>query len=147
MKPLTGWPRKGSVLPEVRVWGRETANFRELMDVWRWRRSGGKPAQRPNEYVIERHNDKAYKSNQAHLEYLYRTGHWNVDLPAEVRHAIQWMYRVPQFTSSGLQIVPMLEEQLEDLEWWLEMQRRWRAEEIPYSVPIELRWFDPDMLG
>lgn len=124
MKPLTNWPRKGSVLPELnyanlRWWDR---NY-ELQD------------------VLERFFDTAeewqYRRFQDAMTDNYRDGVPNAGLSPGVVQAIQWMAGTPQFTGRGLQIVPMADEKLAELERWLEAQRNWRSEPIYYALPAE----------
>jgi hypothetical protein len=128
MKPLTGWPRKGSVLPALR--------FQAPYNLTGWQQMvryvAGFDVPVPTKRAIENNLELFYRTNQSITDWEYRHGIDNAGLPENVIQAIQWMAGTPQFTSRGLQIVPMTDEQFDELESELEAQRQWRAEEIPY---------------
>lgn len=112
MKPMEGWPHARSVLHAYNYW----LLFQPRYDS-----------------VIEEVHDFCdftlavdYHEAQAKLEADYRAGLPNVGLPPDVVQTIQWMAGTRMFTGEGLQVVPMTEEQFDQLEHWLKAQREWR---------------------
>jgi len=114
MKPLNGWPRKGSVLAELRVDVRRGLPIDAMLD---WSNAF-------REAVHETWNELWQETLTDH----YRAGVPNAGLSDDVIQAIQRMHGTPQFLShSGLQIVPVAEEELAELDRWLKIEREWRA--------------------
>ena len=146
MKPLTNWPRKGSVLPALNWPPRRDCG---ALSSWQTtvRYMAGLELNAPEQRSLEYDLELFYGANQDYVTWEYRNGFDNAGLREDVVQAIEWMAGTPQFTASGLQIVPMADEQLAELELWLEAHRQWRAEEIPYSTPVEFRHrFNPDII-
>jgi hypothetical protein len=77
--------------------------------------------------MYEAREDDEYRWWQQRMTDSYRSGEPNAGLPPDVVQAIQWMAGTPQFLShSGLQIVPVSDEKLAELERWLKIEREWR---------------------
>jgi hypothetical protein len=138
VKPLTGWPRKGSVASEIPLPWRFNQQWDSFTRVLRW--FAGFGPELPTE-DLDNAAELHYHATQLGMEMDYRRGEPNVGLPREVVQTIQWMAGTPQFLDhSGLQIVPVTDEQKDELERYLADQRRWRAEPIAYSFMVpELR--------
>jgi hypothetical protein len=80
-----------------------------------------------------------YRTEQGWNDWQYRMGIANAGLAPDVVQAIRWMHGTPQFLPvSGLQIVPVTDEQRVELERFLDEQRKWRAEQWWYFLPAEV---------
>ena len=77
MKPLTNWPRKGSVLSEIK--------WDDMPGFGRWQ-------------SIEQFTELFYRVNQDYMTWEYRHGKPNAGLSPDVVQMIQWMSGTRMFT-------------------------------------------------
>lgn len=132
MKPLTGWPRGKSVLKPVTWPSGRVEHWRVMV-----RYFAGVELAVPEIRAVEDSLELFYRCDQEWKDWQFRNGEPNAGLRQEVVQTIQWMAGTPQFLEhSGLQIVPQTDEQLGELEVYLETHRIWRAEPIAYYFPI-----------